>query len=301
MKGGAVLIALWCLVVVCGGVKTFTRDGVEYSHTPAGPYRADCVHTVRSGTHVIWEENEQRYYAEDPITSVRTAVPLCGSGKHLGETRLKEYNGWLAYTSYKSETDVSSFLGYFSVPNKPKYTPEVLYLFTGLQNVNWVPLVDPEPPVFDIIQPVLQYPAEEVENSWSVRSWYVTLNSGVIATDEILTTPGDQIFGNMTKTGPAKWYIAGVSKRTGRSTSFSVSRDRLTSQPWAYNTLECYGCTGGCGYEPTEPVNFSQLAILDKKHRAVNPVWKAYTSPNNICNDKAVVYNSTFVQIRFNA
>jgi len=300
MKVSALVLVSLCLVVVCASLPTFIKDGVAYSHTPAGPYRADCVHTVRNNTHIIWEDAEQRYYAEDPITSVRTLIPLCATEKKLGETRLQEYDGWLAYTSWKSETDVSSFLGYFSVPNKPKYQPEVLYLFTGLQNVNWIPIVDPEPPKFDIIQPVLQYPAE-AGNSWSVRSWYVTLNSGVIATDEIPTTPGDLIFGNMTKIGPANWYIAGVSKRTGQSTSFRVSRDRLVSQPWCYNTLECYGCGGGCGYEPTEPVNFSQLAIRDRSQKVVTPVWKAYTSPNNICNDKAVVYNSTFVQIRFNA
>jgi hypothetical protein len=37
---------------------------------------------------------------------------------------------------------------------------QVLYLFTGLQNVDWIPIVDPTPEAFDIIQPVLQYPAD---------------------------------------------------------------------------------------------------------------------------------------------
>ena len=43
-----------------------------------------------------------------------------------------------------------------SVPNAPQNDPEVLYIFTGLQNVDWIPIVDPEPPVFDIIQVVKQ-------------------------------------------------------------------------------------------------------------------------------------------------
>lgn len=52
----------------------------------------------------------------------------------------------------KIETDV----GNFSVPDNPKNDPDVLYIFTGLQNVDWIPKVDPIPNVFDIIQPVLQ-------------------------------------------------------------------------------------------------------------------------------------------------
>jgi hypothetical protein len=74
---------------------------------------------------------------------------------------LGDYDGWLAYTTYEAPTDIDSFLGYFSVPDEPQNDPEVLYLFTGLQNVNWIPLVDPEPSVFDIIQPVLQYPGDD--------------------------------------------------------------------------------------------------------------------------------------------
>lgn len=45
--------------------------------------------------------------------------------------------------------------------------------------------MDPEPSgAFDIIQPVLQYPGDE-GNYWSVKSWYVTLKSGALASDEI--------------------------------------------------------------------------------------------------------------------
>ena len=47
---------------------------------------------------------------------------------------------------------ISQFVGNFSVPDKPQNDPEELYIFTGLQNVDWIPIVDPEPPVFDIIQ-----------------------------------------------------------------------------------------------------------------------------------------------------
>ena len=50
----------------------------------------------------------------------------------------------------------------------------MLYLFPGLQDVDWVPIVDPIPAdgTFDIIQPVLEYPDQGTGRGWSVRSWW---------------------------------------------------------------------------------------------------------------------------------
>ena len=66
----------------------------------------------------------------------------------------KSYNGWLAYAAYNSSSGFSYFWGNFTVPDFPDEKPEVLYLFTGLQNKDWIPLVDPksESVGFDIIQ-----------------------------------------------------------------------------------------------------------------------------------------------------
>lgn len=55
--------------------------------------------------------------------------------------------------------------------SSPASTPDILYIFTGLQNIDWIPKVDPEPSAaFDIIQPVLQYPGDGGDY-WSVKSW----------------------------------------------------------------------------------------------------------------------------------
>jgi len=197
-----------------------------------------------------------------------------------------------------AQQGIGKFLGYFSVPDNPQNDPEVLYLFTGLQNVDWIPIVDPTPPVFDIIQPVLQYPGDN-GNYWSVKSWYVTLNSGVLYSREIQTQTGDKIFGNMTQIGTDTWYIGGTSQKSGQTTEITVSRNRLVSQPWAYNTLECYGCSGGCSYEPTSPVYFTQLELYDKSGKAINPSWAPFTSPNNICNDRATIVSTSAVTISF--
>ena len=76
-------------------------------------------------------------------------VSVCVSGIFPSD-----YNGWLAYAAFNSSKGFSAFLGNFSVPDKPEEPPDVLYLFTGLQNKDWVPLVDPEKDGagFDIIQ-----------------------------------------------------------------------------------------------------------------------------------------------------
>ncbi len=46
--------------------------------------------------------------------------------------------GWLEYAAYQNPAGFESFLGTFSVPDEPKATPDVLYIFTGLQNIEWV-------------------------------------------------------------------------------------------------------------------------------------------------------------------
>jgi len=68
-----------------------------------------------------------------------------------------DYDGWLAYTAWNYPDGIGKFYGNFSVPTKaPKNYPQVLYLFTGLQNIDWVPKVDPLPSgPFDIIQVLL--------------------------------------------------------------------------------------------------------------------------------------------------
>jgi hypothetical protein len=46
----------------------------------------------------------------------------------------------------------------------------------GVQNIDWIPKTDPEPTgPFDIVQPVLQSPADSGDD-WSVKSWLVTLD-----------------------------------------------------------------------------------------------------------------------------
>jgi len=272
--------------------------------TPVGRLPRECVHTVRSGSK-IFDDGTGSTRVEHP-DHPNYSLPSCNVAtllkQHNPRTNLPgEYDGWLAYTTYHNPTGFRNFLGYFSVPNEPQNAPEVLYLFTGLQNVDWIPVVDPEPPVFDIVQPVLQYPGD-YGDYWSVRSWYVTLNSGVINSDEIHVAVGDNIFGNMTRVGAHSWYIGGSSTKTGLTSEITVyHKNRLTSQPWAYNTLECYGCSGGCGFEPTTPVQFTHLSLQDSNGKSVTPSWVPHVSPNRFCDERARVNSPASVTISFDS
>jgi len=236
----------------------------------------------------------------NPLTALVRTIPSCDLSSAMLTGSPGEYDGWLAYTAYNYAAGVSSSLGYFSVPQAPQNDPQVLYLFTALQNVNWIPIIDPPPNVFDIIQPVLQYPGD-YGNYWSVKSWYVTLNSGVLYSKEMQTTTGDNIYGvmNQSASNPETWYIAGTSQKSGATTSLTVSKPRLASQPWAYNTAECYGCAGGCSYEPTNDCYFTQLQLFGQRGAPITPTWTPYNSPNDACSETATVVNSQTVTISF--
>lgn len=116
----------------------------------------------------------------------------------------------------------------------------------------------------------------------SVKSWYVTLDSNVYASNEIFVNPGDQVKGIMMNVGPQQWFIESLNPQgnsrkifhfacscsfPGVSTNLTVTDEEgLASQPWAYNTLECYGCNS-CDNEPTGAVHFTSLVIKDLRGR----------------------------------
>lgn len=266
----------------------------ELTRTPFGLFPSECVHKVASGSHIT-TVGTQTVVTHN---NVLWTVPPC----HLARTEEKrqfpqDYNGWLAYTSFKTSLpSFDTFLGNFSVPNNPSNDPEVLYIFTGLQNVDWIPKVDPIPNVFDIIQPVLQYPADSGYN-WSVKSWYVTLNAGVLYTDEVPCNSGDVIFGNMTRVSGSKWFIGSNVTSTGQVAGLTVDRQVLTNQPWAYTTVECYGCED-CSYLPTNTLKFTSMK-LTAGGRTIIPKWKALKTPNPVCHTTAHIQDPATVTYTF--
>eukprot|EP00042_Codosiga_hollandica_P038242 m.309207 g.309207 ORF g.309207 m.309207 type:complete len:312 (+) comp55342_c0_seq1:28-963(+) len=284
------------------------RDVVDahYTRTPAGYVLSHCVYNVESGTHVY--RDETGLHARQPTAGVIDVPPCVGT--HEGEplptvyrALPSDYNGWLAYVAFNYSAGFDSYLGNFTVPNIPASNPEVIYLFTGLQNIDWIPKVDPESQGknFDIIQPVLQFPGDN-GRYWSVKSWYVTLDGGSFASTEVKVRSGDYIFGNMTQTGSDTWYIGSTAGSTGATTHLTQSAARLESQLWAYNVLEGYGVTG-CDDYPTNTCEFSDLILTSRQvplpDADLNWVIDPKPNPHLECGEKLVINSPTDMTISF--
>jgi len=182
-----------------------------------------------------------------------------------GSNKPGDVEGWHVYTQQQVGNNLNMYLGNWNVPDVPSGDDDqTLFMFTGVQNINWIPPNPGPDSPFDIIQPVLQYgPSEAGGGSyWTLASWYVPLENGDSAlwSDLITVNAGDNIFGNMTLTGPATWYINGLDTTINQNTDMTITRSILKAQPWAYVTLEVYNL-GDCDDYPTVPLNFTQLQL----------------------------------------
>eukprot|EP01084_Bolivina_argentea_P283665 485898_1 len=284
---------------------TFAYDEYNFVMTPFGGWLKECVHTVKAGSHIVNYDdhfmviNDEKQYK---IQRCKTPNPYWTSKKDtINSTQATFGEGWQAYIKQNSESnDISSFLGNWTVPPLPTKPSEieVLYTFTGLQNIDWVP---PEiPPLnrsFDIIQPVLGYGARSATGGgsfWSIASWYVTLGIDVIQSEIIKVEPGDIIFGNMTKiNNNGTWYIDSVNMNNGQHTDFTVSRSILVSQPWIYVTLEVYDIWSCSEYPLKSTIPYTNLyATNGNKPFVFN--WKIESNPITppICNESMTVDNN---------
>jgi hypothetical protein len=250
---------------------------VQVVDEEAGTVRTVPVPPVRS-THRR-EDPALEAAATTTTTAAAAAASAAAATTALGASFPSSYEGWQTYTSWKNPGgDIASFVGLISTPmDDPAKRALVVYIFTGLQNTNWIPIVDPEPPVFDIIQPVLQYPGG-LGDYWAVRSWYVSLNAGALASKEVRLEKGDEILGNMTRTGPSSYAVVSTNRRNGEATSVSPDNSRLASQPWAYVTLETYGART-CDFLPKTPSKFTSMALADASGAALTPQWALFMAP----------------------
>lgn len=121
---------------------------------------------------------------------------------------------------------------------------------------------------------------------------------------ELALQPGDAIFGNMTKTGASEWFIGSLNQRTGESTNIVAKGlgARLRSQPWAYVTLECYGCDS-CATYPAGNAScaFSEMAFTTVDGTPFEAEWQANAKPdpNKFCHESIELVNATNVNIFF--
>jgi hypothetical protein len=286
-----------------------------YIPTPAGWVLSHCNHEVESGASLFHLE-EGGLLVTNPDGTTWT-IPPCDTFNNTfrvlkrREEGMREreapapgapevYDGWTAYVEYDIPSPgFDSFTGVMNVVDEPTAEPQVLYIFPGLQNIDWIPVVDPDPSgPFDIIQPVIQYPGDS-GRYWSVKSWYVTLDVGTVHSRELRLDVGDSVFGNMTRTGATSWFIGSQSRATKNETNINVNNARLQTQPWAYNTIECYGCNG-CNTYPKNPEKFTELQ-LTQNGKTIPATWRVNPKPSKMmqCKEKPAVVNSGEVDVSF--
>lgn len=280
-------------------------NGDAYTATPAGWVLSHCVYELKTGEkHPSLGKCTPKVNLSNPVLRPNSDSDVAG------RPLPPDYDGWLQYTAFKTnDTDgFQSFTGLMSVPDVPEKVPAMLYLFPGLQNIDWIPKVDPEPTrfnPFDIIQPVLQYPGITTR-SWGVRSWYVTINEGALMSELLDVDSNDAIVCNMTKLGDESWFIGSKIQSSGKETNQNVDRStpgagaRLKTQPWAYNTLECYGCDG-CGTYPKTPVTFSNLTLTTVNNVQEQIKWLPNPKPakDEKCHEASQIDGPDKVVISF--
>jgi hypothetical protein len=268
-----------------------------YTTTPFGDILSHCVHEVPNGALVNVLKSGAKEISTPNGTLLFKLPPCDTQGGKLSIRRAQpnplppDYDGWLQYTSLNaSELGLSdgfdAFTSIMSVPDVPKRMADQLFFFPGLQNIDWIPKVDPEPTAatpFDIIQPVLQYPGVGFRrDKWALKSWYVTVNAGALYSKAITVEAGDAILCNMTRTGPQSWSISGALRSDPtKATTQVASNARLQLQPWAYSAVaECYGCDG-CETYPKEPIVFSNNSLFQGGKAVVVPsaAWKINAKP----------------------
>jgi len=294
-------------------VASISRKYPDWGLTPGGYRHKSCIHHVPSGSHLDVHEDGTVTVLTPSATTIQ--IPKCKfpKSKYPGLTEMRSYRkgsnsmpgeveGWHVYTKQNVGNNLNLFLGTWNVPDLPANDGgQTLFTFTGVQNIDWIPPNPGPNSAFDIIQPVLQYGESEAGGGsyWTLASWYVPLSNGdsAIWSDLITVNSGDVIFGNMTMTGPATWYINSLDTTTGQNTDMTMTKPILKAQPWAYVTLEVYDLFDDCTEYPTVPLNFTQLQ-LQVGGRPQPFQWQTIQA-DNTCNQEVTVVNPTNVIISF--
>jgi len=299
------LVFLISLIVICNSSRP-----KGWHLTPVGLAHESCIHRVPSGTEVKTIDGEMHIVKPggDMVKIPRCQYPWRQPNNVNNSTNLKSFApGWQVWTTFQSPiTDgFSGFLGLFTIPDEPpiKDNGQTLFMFTGLQNENWIPGPNspPAPDDFEIIQPVLQWGESAAGGGdyWTLASWYVTVYNGFLISDLIQVNAGDTIFGNMTLLSDSTWYISGRLMSNQQDTTLIAKKANLKVNPWAYCSLEVYDATGTCGEYPDNTQIYSNLQLYQGKWQRVIPKWTAKAAPARLCGQQVTSEDPTHVTMYF--
>jgi len=284
----------------------------HYFRTPFGLAWSECKYLIENGDLIKTDlEGRTTHIKSDGTMKHMEPCPypvIRNRNNKQTNKRDSPNDGWQVWAAYNNANNVSfdAFLGNFNVPQQPSNWDgsALLYMFTGLQNDNWVPIPsEPDtPPGFDIIQPVLQYGGGPDGGGayWSLASWYVTVDENVFYSNPMQVNAGDNIFGNMTRLNETAWFIGSLDTTSGQSTDVTVDDPRLNTQPWAYCTLEVYSVSDCAGDFPpsNSPLKFTNLKLIAGK-QVVVPQWQTLDNGADHCGDSAAAPNAQSVTITF--
>lgn len=300
----------WAGLLLAAALAALTpaAAATEAAITPAGWMHPSCVHRVPHGARVTRKEGGGFHVEHETFEGGSSHISPCNASVKLPPRAVGDPNsnvagepfkgGWQVYAKQQPPRDVTSFLGSWNVPDAPKtYTGQTVFLFTGMQNIDWVPPDGGGPSSkFDIIQPVLQYGPSSAGGGeyWSISSWYVPEHDGWFAeavySDVLKVEEGDTIFGNMTRTADQEFFISTASTKLGNSTAMKINKPLLQVQPWMYVTLESYADYNNltCDMWPSTPATFTNLHFAAKDGTEILQDWQQVTK-NPICGDSVAV------------
>jgi len=287
------------LLIVAASILLVHADRMTL--TPFGYMPASCVHGVENNAHILSVDADQNMHVRLEDGTMK-AIPPCHTNEHVisravtRSRRSKDVtlpNGWAAYASWDSPSEIVYFNGGWTCPPVPsEQSVQTLFLFTGLQNAFDL-AADPAATV-SIIQPVLQWGPSEAGggNYWAIASWYVTSTGSAVYSTLITVSPGDAILGNMTVSN-AKWDISTIQAKTNRATSIKVNPQ--ATELWAFVTLEVYN-VGDCGDYPNGSTVFSNLDVRGSSG-PVTPSWGTTAQPG--CSEAVQIANAKTVVVKF--
>jgi len=111
---------------------------------------------------------------------------------------------------------------------------------------------------------------------------------------------GDNIYGNMSRINETAWFIGSTDVTQNQGTYISVDDPRLSTQAWAYCTLEVYGIQDcDTDFPPVNsPLKFTNLKLIADK-QVVVPQWQALDNGADHCGAVATFPNPSTVTITF--
>jgi len=291
------------MIVVAMMMTAWMASATELAVTPFGLMPKSCVHAVSANQMVVNEpgktmiRNKETQEDEQIMGRCSEQVSiLAKEGQRQAEPNSPMLpDGWAAYAfSGKDAQSLTSYNGTWTVPDTPQDEgQQVLFLFTGLQNLYDENGNALRGGVTNIIQPVLQFGVSEAGGGdyWALASWYVDSNNHAHYSVLTQTESGNVIVGTMVLNVTSNiWVISSIDNTTGNSTVLDIATH--TKEPNAFVTLEVYTISKCLEY-PTGNVTFANLVFAP----AFTPTWTPLTEKG--CEESVTINSDGTVTLEF--